>query len=252
MKINSDINILGSLPDWDLINLFFNKDIKTVNEEGGFHTYTAIKTDKSVKRFEKAITVTFLQFKQEAFKSLFKSLLDNEQISQDTRLFLFWNASLNNELLDYLNRNVFFPAFYSGRVSIRAEEVTACLNDLKQTEVALQKWSEITIKTTASKYLTLLKKFGLMEGSVKKSIVHPYLNDKMFVYFIYWMVALSEKPNLLGSDWLKYNFSDYQILIERLLKKRFTKFFNVIYTGDRLQIEPLIPYHEIYETITKS
>lgn len=32
-----------------------------------------------------------------------------------------------------------------------------------------------------------------MEGSVNKSIVHPHLNDAMFILFTYWIVAISEK-----------------------------------------------------------
>lgn len=252
MQINSDINVLGSLPDWSLIKLFFNKNIKDVEEDGGFHSHTHIRTDKSIKRFEKAISSTFLKFKYEPIKEIFESILEREEVEQDTRLLIFWNASTNNELLDYLNKKVYFPAFYSGRLSIRTEEVAACLDELKQTEKELKKWSNNTIKTTASKYLTLLKKFGLMEGSVNKSIVHPYLNDKMFVLFIYWISTMSEKTNILTSRFLEYSLSDKNILIGRVLKKKYMKFFNITYTGDKLLIEPLIPYDKIYAVITES
>jgi hypothetical protein len=51
MHINSDINVLGSLPDWNLIRVFLSEDMDSIKEKGGIHTYTAIKTDKSVKRF---------------------------------------------------------------------------------------------------------------------------------------------------------------------------------------------------------
>lgn len=252
MQINSDINVLGSLPDWNLVKLFYYKDIKEIESPNGFQSYTHIKTDKSVKRFEKAITATFLQFRYDSLKEIFDAILEKEEIDADIRLFIFWNASLNNELLFYLNQNIFFPAFYSGRVSIKTEEVFACLNELKQTEEDLKKWSESTINVTASKYLTLLKKFGLMEGKVSKTILHPYLNDKMFVLLVYWLCQVSEKSNLLISKWLQYSFSDKNIFIERILKKRFTSFFNVIYTGDKLQVEPLINYNEIYAVLTKS
>jgi len=52
---------------------------------------------------------------------------------------LFWNASANNELFNYLNEKVFFPAFYSGRVVHKNDEVVACIKDLKLTEDDLKK-----------------------------------------------------------------------------------------------------------------
>lgn len=252
MHINSDINILGGLPDWNLINVFIKENMLSIQSKGGIHSFTAIKTDKSVKRFEKAITATLLHFRNKDIEQLFKSIIQAENISADTLLFLFWNASDNNELFYYLNENVFFPAFYSGRVTVRKEEAEACLKELKQSENDLKKWSESTINLTASKYLTLLKKFGLMVGRQQKAIRHPHLTDKMFVYFIYWLVAASESSNLLNSKWFRYSFIEKQTFIDRLMQKRFSKFYNVVYTGDRLNIEPLISYNEIYQNVIKS
>ena len=252
MKINSDINVLGSLPDWNLIKVFLSEDMHSIKEKGGIHTYTAIKTDKSVKRFEKAIKATFLSFKNSKSESIFHSVIKENAISNEVLFLLFWNASVNNQLLNYLNTKVYFPAFYSGRVSIKNDEIVACIKDLKESQADLKKWSEITITTTASKYLTLLKKFGLMEGSLNKSIIHPHLSDIMFVLFAYWLTAIAEKPNLLHSEWLQYSFNEKQTFIDRLLQKKFSKYFNVVYTGDNLSIEPTKPYESIYEHSTKS
>ena len=251
MEINTDLNILGGLADWNLIHVFLSENSSTIKEKGGIHTFTSIKTEKSVKRFEKAIKSTFLSFKNTKLKSIFHSVIKENPISNEVLSFLFWNASANNELFNYLNIKVYFPALYSGRVSIKNDEIVACIKDLKESEDALKKWSDITITTTASKYLTLLKKLGLMEGSVNKSITHTQLSDTMFVLFAYWLSAISEKPNLLNSEWIQYSFNEKQTFIDRLLQKKFTKYFNVVYLGDKLNIEPIIPYESIYD-ITKS
>ncbi|MDD4150294.1 MAG: DUF1819 family protein [Bacteroidales bacterium] len=252
MKINSDINVLGSLPDWNLINVFLTENMYSIRSNGGIQSYTTIKTDKSVKRFEKAIKETFLKFKSNNTELIFKSIISNNGISSESLLFLFWNASQNNELLHYLNDKVFFPAFYSGRVSIKIEEVIACILELRQSEDDIKKWSELTINTTASKYLTLLKKFGLMEGSLNKTLLHPYITDEMFIIFTYWLTDINDWPNLLKGAWLQYGFSELQPFLDRLMQKKFSKYFNVVYTGDKLSIETLISYDLIYDDINKS
>ena len=181
MNINSDINVLGSLPDWDLIKYYY--EIKYKLKQG--QAMTTLKTEKSIKRFRSSIEKTFITFKNEKIKILFHSLIENEGISKDFLYLLFWNASMNNELLHSINMNVYFEAFYNGRMTLRNDEVSSYLTDLKSSESQLQKWTQSTINTTASKYLTLLKKFGLMEGKQTKRILHPFLNDKMFIIFIY-------------------------------------------------------------------
>lgn len=249
MIINSDINVLGSLPDWNLINVFLKDNISSLRKVGGVYTYTAIKTDKSVKRFEKAISATLIKFCDAKVENLVRDMFESESISNESLLLIFWNASFNNELLNYLNTQTYFLAFYSGRISIKQDEVAACLKDLKEREIELKKWSDSTLQTTASKYLTLLKKFHLMEGSLNKTILHPYLNDRMFILFVYWIKAVETKSNLLESEWLKYSFCEKSVFLERLMQKKFAKYFQLNYTGDNLKIETTMPYEKIYHAI---
>jgi hypothetical protein len=252
MQINSDINILGSLGDWDLVGWLALQEDGHLIDKKQKHQFTSIKTTKSLTTTLKVLKDNLLTSSVKDCQNIVTSALKMKGIGKDTLILLFWNASANNELLYYLNEKVFFPALYSGRLSIKNDEVVACIRDLRQTEDHLKKWSDITVKTTASKYLTLLKKFGLMEGSVNKSISLPYLSDDMFVLFAYWIAATSDKPNLVESPWLPYCFCEKQVFMDRLLQKKFSKYFNVVYTGDRLNIEPIIPYESIYEYISKS
>lgn len=250
MYINSDINVLGGLSDLSLIRLFLDDSAKSLIRGVGHHSFTAIKTEKSVTRFEKAIKHTLLYFKDKRSEQLIKSVLMAELVSENSLMLLFWNASVNNDLLYYLNEKVYYPAFYSGRITIKQKEVAACLHELKETSKSLQAWSDSTINVTASKYLTLLKKFGLMAGGQTKTIVHPYLTDKLFILFIYWLISVEPKANILDSSWLKYCFSEKQVFIERLMQRKFSKFIDVNFTGDKLKIESTTSYQTIYDSIT--
>lgn len=252
MVVNSDVNILGGLPDFNLIKVFFEDTPVSVDSSGGHRAYTYIRTDKSVKRFEKAITGTILHYKNNEVESIITTCLRSEGITADCLHLLFLNSSQNNDLLNYLNKSVFFPALYSGRISINTDEVEACLKDLKETEPSIQSWSDSTIRTTASKYLTLLKKFNLLEGSVKKSIKHTFLNDKVYVLFIYWLVAIEESSDLLSSNWMQYFFLEPDLFRERAVQKKYSKYYHLNYNGVQLRIEPIISYKNIYYELTKS
>ncbi len=249
MQINTDINLIGGLSDWGLIQVFLEKTLHETGIEGGIHSFTTIKTEKSVRKFERAILATFLKYPTKDIEVLIRNLLIKENLSQDSLLLMFWNASFNNELLNYLNTQIYFASFFSGRVSIKQDEVVACLKDLKEREIDLKRWSDSTLQITSSKYLTLLKKFNLMVGSLNKTIVHPYLNDKMFIHFVYWITAIETKSNLLQSKWLQYSFCERSLFVERVHHKKYSKYFQFTFTGDRLKIETLIPYEKISDAI---
>ena len=91
-----------------------------------------------------------------------------------------------------------------------------------------------------------------MEGSVNKTIAHTYLNDKMFVLFVYWLLTVAQKPNILESPWLKYCFLEKQSFIERVMQKKFSKYLNLNFNGEKMKIETIINYQNIYNELTKS
>lgn len=250
MILNTTINILGGLPDWNLVIHLLAERRGELDGANNFQSYTSLKTTRSVERFERAIRGTLIRFQREGTEHLMASPLLARGISPDNLLLLFWNASYNNDLLGYLNRNVYFPAFYSGRITIKSNEVVACIQELgTHPDMQSSGWADYTVEKVASKYLTLLGKFGLMEGSQTKSIVHPNLDDTLFVLFVYWICAVEEKSNILQSEWLEYGFSEKQPFVERLSQKKFSNFFQFNYTGDNLKIEPSRPYQEIYNDL---
>ena len=246
MNINTDINILGSFQDLSLIIHFWAELKSGTKGKEDNHILTSVKTGGSFTRLRRAINGTLLKCKNSDTKDLIYAMLSADSVSDDTLVMLFWNASQNNDLINFLNTNVFFPAFYSGRLIINTDDAEACIKELREKEEMLKEWSAITIHTVSYKYLTLLSKFNLLEGKIQKKILHPYLSDKMFVLFLYWMKANEEKPNILESEWLKYSFCEQPVFLERVMQKKFADFYEFTYTVDQLKIDPLIPYKDIY------
>ena len=248
MIINTDINILGGLSEFNLIEALLKKSTETTINESS-QVYSNIKTIKALKRYERAILNTLIRFTNPKIEALIRQVIDSEGITSDSLLLLFWNASTNNELLDYLNQKVYFPALYSGRVTVKKDEVRACLNELKQSEESLQKWSDSTIDTVSRKYLALLRRFNLMAGVRKQTIIHNNISDKVLILFIYWLLAVETKANVLESNWLPYCFQEKEILLQLIMQKKFMKYYNVNYSGDKLKIEPLFSYEEVYDEL---
>lgn len=248
MRFNSDINVLGSISDLNLIVVLLREKTKLLNSNSQ-RSFTNIKTIKSYKRYEKAINNTLLKFNNQNIEFLVRKVIENEGISFDSLLLLFWNASVNNELFDYLNRKIYFPALYSGRVVIKKDEVLACLKELELEDESMPKQADSTVDTTASKYLTLLKKFNMMEGGVKKTILHNHISDKALILFIYWFLAVETKSNVLDSKWLQYCFLEKTIFIQRIMQRKFMKYYNLNYSGDNLKIETSLSYEVIYDEL---
>jgi hypothetical protein len=245
MKTNSDINVLGGLPDYNLIRIYIAGEADDKTSDQVQQQYTSIRTEKAFKRFIKSIDTSMNTFKTENLREMLQQRCISFDLDDTLLYLLFLNMSLNNELFAYMNENIYFPVLYSGRTTITADEVVACLKELKQTEPSLKEWSDSTINVTASKYLTLLKKIGLLFGSVKKQILHKNLTDKQFVLFLYWLMQAEDTTNMSDSKWMKYGFIEKDYFTERCLQHKFSKYVNVNYNGDILRIEPTISYKEI-------
>lgn len=225
MNINSDINVLGSIADYNLIVNYIRATENQDNSDSEFQSYSNIKTTRSFKRYERAINSTFLKFKNAGLEALVKKVLKNEDVSINSLFLLFWNASVNNDFIHYLNNMVLFPAFYSGRIGIKKDEVIACIRELRTTETAIQKWTGSTIDVAARKYLAFLVKIKLMEGGRSKTICRCFIDDELLILFVYWLLAIEIKPNILKSQWLQYSLMEKKVFVERITRKKFRKYY---------------------------
>lgn len=246
--LNTDINILSNLPDYSFLKSFF--DPYFTGEEETSQASGEFKTIKSLKRFEAAVKKSFLTFPDSRIEQIVTNAYKSGGLSDDVFMLLFWNLSINNDLFSYLNEHVYFPALYSGRVAIRTGEVQACLKELQENNQDVKSWTSTTINETSSSYLRILKKLNLMVGAgATKTIKSPFLSDKQFVLFIYILKVVEEKNNILESEWIPYSFCERPIFIERTLQKKFSNFFELTYSGDKLTITTILPYSEIYNAI---
>ena len=233
-KYDSGVNIMGSVPNYNVM-LDYISDIYGITEgsTGAFE----FRTEKSLRRFIAAIESCILKFKNETHKSMFFDALANKDFSTQERLVvLFWQLTYSNRLFSRITAEVFMKAVYSGRITITAEEVTSFLRYIKETEKGELDWSEDTIKISGSKYLTIMKKLGLADGAIKKTIVHPVITNNLFVYFIRFIQTVSDDKSL-HNPYMIFSFSEEPNIISRLKKIENIQYWDISQIGNEITID---------------
>jgi hypothetical protein len=235
IKYNTDINILGSIPDYNLITESLIAEFKKQDSNLGNFVF---RTANTMPRFQAAIKNNFFQFAGIEHKSLFIKAITDETLSSDSKLLvLFWQLLYSNDLFNQITNEVFFRFFYSGRVTIAREDVLIYIKYLKEDSSSLQEWSIKTTEVVASKYLTVLKKFSLVDGKVKKEINHPYLEDALFIYFIRLIMLLHPGKKILQNPYIQTGFMDISMILNRLKKIENLAYWDINQIGNDINLE---------------
>jgi hypothetical protein len=209
------------------------------------------RTEKSRKRFLAALNSAFIS-KNKKINQLATDLiayLKNDETSK--AVILFWLFSINNKLFYALNKDVFLKYYYQGRAEFPKDNVIAYIKDLISKNAELKgKWSEITIDTIASKYLTILKKLNLLEGNQKKRFCHIIISDELLAVFIHLIDLLeSKKANFLDDELTAFTFISKDSILERLKKIGKKDWIKMNYTGTSLNVEAAFNINDIIDGI---
>ena len=234
---STDCNVIGSIPDYGVLLDYIIERARATGD-GGF----TFRTQTTLSRFTKSVDTGILQFASERHKKLFMdAIVDNHNTSAEKMIILFWQMVYANKLFRKITDNIFMPAIYSGRITLDTKEVLSYLRCLQQQEPNSLPWSESTLDRTASKYLSTLKKLGLAEGSLVKTILHPVISDNLFVYFVRWTLSV-DSNRTLNNPYFYYSFYDNTSLINRLKKIDLIPYWNISQIGNDVTIE--LKHHE--------
>lgn len=251
---NTDINIIGSIPDYHLIYkalpMLLNNQSELENMLVNNNEFD-FRTEKSRKRFLSALNSAFVNENNgiNEFVGNLINFFKNDENSQS--VLLFWLFSINNKLFYELNRDVFLKYYFQGRAELPKESIIAYIKDLiSRNEELKGKWSEITIETIASKYLTILKKLNLVEGNQKKKFKLNRITDEQLTIFINLINNLKDiKINLLEEELMSFTFISNENLLDRLKRIGKKDWIKLNYNGAILQVEPVFNNNNIIDGI---
>ncbi|MFK5938150.1 MAG: DUF1819 family protein [Sulfurimonas sp.] len=255
-RYNSDVNIIGGIPDYQLIV----KAIELYTVGGGAMEDAIVrrnefdfKTENARKRFLAAVTSTFLNFQNKDHEELITNLFSHQMSLETQQLILFWQFSLSNRLFYEISRDVFIKNYFSGRVSFAKEDIVAYIKDLGSTTPEMKdKFTDITINTIASKYLTVLKKLDLIEGKQKKTFKHIQVSNEALVIFLHLLKTIDpSSANILKNKYSTLSMVSPESFAERVKQLAKKDYFNMSFNGVALKIEPIHTNKRIADVLFK-
>lgn len=255
-KINSDINIIGSIPDFSLIQaaleLFAQgkgqvdlKELVVTNNTFDF------RTESARTRFLAAVSGSILVFANETHKSLIENLFNTPGQEAIKRKVIFWQLLFGNELFLSISKNVYAKAYFSGRTTLNGKEVFAYLKDLQIVSPKLKSFSDSTLVMIASKYLTILKKLEMVNGVVRKRIVNVRLAEYEILFFVYLVMNVdSSNRDILKNPYRDFFFMDKSELVQALKNIKYMPFIDLTSTGETLNVELKLSPKELVDAIS--
>ncbi|MBX9637023.1 BrxA family protein [Nitrosomonas sp.] len=255
-NINSDINIIGSIPDFSLIQtsleLFAKgKDQVDLKELVVTNNTFDFRTESARTRFLTAVSGSILVFANETHKALIENLFNTPGQETIKRKVIFWQLLFGNELFLSISKNVYAKAYFSGRTTLIGKEVFAYLKDLQTASPKLKSFSDSTLDRIASKYLTILKKLEMVNGVIKKQILNVRLTEYEILFFVYLVMSVdSSTRDILKNPYREFFFLEKSELIQALKNIKYMPFIDLTSTGETLNVELKLSPKELVDAIS--
>ena len=254
----SDINVIASIPDFNLISdvisaFAHGKGEDYINEEIFKQNIYGIRTLKSRERFLSAIKKVFIKFKTEEHQKVFYALFTQNNFVNLKRVALYFQFAFNDQLFYELNNKVYMKLYKAGRLTVPKDEFIAYLYDLRDNKLDIQNWSNSTLDIIASKYLTLLKKLGFLKGRFRKEFCTIDLDDPTIIYMVYLLKSLGNiNPDIMKNPYLDILPYSQDNLYKRIKKISLTDYFKIYTLGYDLKVNLKYSYEEIVNVIIQN
>jgi hypothetical protein len=101
-----------------------------------------------------------------------------------------------------------YPEFERGTLSVQAVDIVEFVKSIQENYADLRERSESTINEAATKYLTALRNYGLLEGTQRKEFAVTYVPEETIAYVVY---QLFQKGAKSASDVIEHE--DWKLLL---------------------------------------
>lgn len=238
---NSDLNFVGSIPNYDLLYLALSKinstdRLKEIEEILVKRNLFDFRTEQARGRFFRMIKSTIYNTYTEEQSELLASVFDENCSFQNKNILLLWQLCLANRLFYDITVNVYLKNYYTGRSHLSSRDVEDYLLHLKETDSTIGGWSLKTITPVASKYLTILKKLGLLDGAIKKQILPVAIDNDTMVLFVYLIKSINTNNiNFFDSEYFQLSLMSKETFLSFAKKVSNMNYWDMTFDGSALK-----------------
>ncbi|NOQ74048.1 MAG: DUF1819 family protein [Crocinitomix sp.] len=251
MKYNTDINSFGGIQDYHMIHeslrsyLNNEKDLKDRMIKDNIF---GIRTEEGRGRFYRGIKSSILKFNNENHKAIYNAFFNPINNTYPYNFMIFWQLVLNNKLFRKITSDLYLKFYFNGKAAITSDDVLSFIMHLKEVDEEFKalNYTKKTIEPVASKYLTVLKKLGFLDGAQKKEFKHVQVSDSALTVYLYLMnAAQPEIRNQLMNDFQVFSFISPESFPERIKKIAQKGWIGMTYSGTNLGVQPIIEYKDL-------
>ena len=238
---NTAINPLGSIPDINIIIetiKYFNNTRDITKTEKEFVEGNAFGFDitSSRKRFFSVIKKIFLVEPDKLDNKFFiKTVSQNRLNLYLKRGILYLEVCRKNRLFFDITLKLVYKKYKENRKLITSNEVFDFLISIEK-DTKISKWSESTIKTIATKYISFMKRMGYFEKEkkYKSSFSFPRPDEKIISYIVYLLKIAGKSDNEILQSHLFTTFMlTEEEKIELLKKGSLAGYYNFNLSGNK-------------------
>lgn len=161
-----------------------------------------------------------------------RHILDKEEYTE-TPLMQVVTTDVRSDVIDWclyyefaqdpfirvVTTDFLYPEFERGTLAIKAADIVDFVESIQADYADLRDRSESTINEAATKYLTALKNFGVLEGTQRKEFAVTYIPDETIAYVVYRLFqkgANSASEIIEHEDWKLFLMDEGEV--QRRLK----------------------------------
>jgi len=255
---NTQTNIISSIPDFNIILRVLSDysrgtTLDKIMDNMIVGNLYGIRTKSSRKRYYFGINSTFLQFNNRDHRNFITTVFSNDFPNITQRFIAYIQMAVNNELFYLLTKDVLAELLFNGRLTVDKQIFVAYINDLKRINIDKIEWTDETVITVASKYLTLMKKLGFLKGTQKKEFCSFTPTDEMIILAVYLITSLNpEKASFLKNPYSSLLLMTSEGIMERLRRVSLQKYISISTTGNDMKVELKYDYKDIAGEIRKN
>lgn len=153
-------------------------------------------------------------------------LAKNECDLDEWKPLLLWHMTRDEFLVRDFLQNWLFPAYDSGAVPIRSEDVVTYLAGIEgRGALTEHSWSEATIRRVSAGLLKISTDFGLLRGVTAKEFTTFHLPERSFIYLLHAMREEMTSPGRIidSADWRLFRLRPSDVEAEILRLHQFRK-----------------------------